>query len=132
MVLASITIWGNIVMPGGGGRGRKAGTTLRSEPAPSPLVLALANAVRGEDFGSGLQVSGVVKNTGTSDGTQGLVGVIAFDGSGNILGALIDNTDLGALRAGQSKGFKTSYPESPPLKPTQVKSYRTFAFDFAF
>jgi hypothetical protein len=40
--------------------GRKAGTTLRSEPAPSPLVLALAEAVRGTIRNTNLMVDHAV------------------------------------------------------------------------
>jgi hypothetical protein len=88
--------------------------------------------VGAESYGSGLQVSGVVKNTSSADASMGIVGVVFFDGAGKILGALYDNTGISDLRAGQSKGFKTSYPGTPPLKPTQVKSTKSFAFDYSF
>lgn len=85
-----------------------------------------------ESYGSGLQVSGIVKNASTEDASMGMVGVIFFDGTGKILGALYDNTGISTLRAGQSKGFKTSYPGTPPLKPTQIKKWKAFAYDFSF
>ncbi len=44
---------------------------------------------------------------------------------------LYENT-MGALAAGQSKGFKTEYPGTPPLAPTAVKSFKAFAYDFSF
>jgi hypothetical protein len=85
-----------------------------------------------ESYGTGLQVAGVVKNTSAEDASMGLVGVVMFDGAGKMLGALYDNTDMMGLRAGQAKGFKTTYPGTPPLKPTQVKATKAFAFDYSF
>lgn len=48
--------------------GRKAGTTLRSEPAPSPLVLALADAVR-----SAVRNTNLVVDHAVSEGVTVLV-----------------------------------------------------------
>jgi hypothetical protein len=103
-----------------------------SEATETPGVFEVTKVkVAKEAYGTGLQVSGVVKNAGTEAATQPFVGVILFDGSGNVLGALYENS-LENLAAGQSKGFKSSYPGTPPLTVTQVKSFKTFGYDFDF
>lgn len=88
--------------------------------------------ITGESYGDGLQVSGTVQNTTTEDATSGVVGVVFFDGSGALLGGLLDNTGISDLRAGQTKGFKTTYPGTAPLKPTQVKSHKAYAYDISY
>lgn len=85
-----------------------------------------------DDFGTGLQASGVVTNSTSTAATDAIVGVIFFDGSGKIIGALYDNSGLGILQVGQAKGFKTSFPGTPPLTPSQVKKWIAFAFDDGF
>ena len=100
------------------------------EEVPARFGISKVRVTR-EPYGSGLQVSGVVKNTGTETATDTTLGIVFFDGTGHIIGGLIDNT-VGTIAAGQSKGFKTDYPGTPPLSPTQVKSFKAFAYDYSF
>jgi hypothetical protein len=101
------------------------------KPAPANWEFSSVK-VSAADYTSGIQVSGMVKNTGTTDATMGLVGVVLFDASGKILGAVYDNVSVVNLRAGRSKGFKTSYPPTPKFNPATVASYKTFGLDYSF
>jgi hypothetical protein len=101
------------------------------KPAPANWEFSSIK-VSAADYTGGAQVSGMVKNTDAADANLGMVGVILFDAEGKILGAVYDNVGLMQLRAGQSKGFKTSYPSTPKFNPKAVASYKTFGFDFSF
>jgi hypothetical protein len=97
---------------------------------PGALDVSKVNVSR-VPYGDGLQVSGVVTNPGSRVASEATVGVIVFDAGGNIIGGLYENTH-GQLDQGQSKGFKTSYPGTPPLSPSKVGSFKAFAYDFGF
>jgi hypothetical protein len=101
------------------------------KPAP-PAWQFSSVKVDAADYTGGIQVSGIVKNTDTVDATMGMVAVVLFDANGKILGAVYDNVSVMNLRAGQSKGFKTSYPPTPKFDPTAVASYKTFGLDYSF
>lgn len=98
---------------------------------PKPWVFSSIKVAKDSVYG-GAEVSGIVKNTNSADATLGTVGVVLFDANGNILGGVVDKSDVMNLRAGQSKGFKTSYPGTPPLNPSAVKSFKTFGLDYSF
>ena len=102
-----------------------------SDKTPTPWEFSSVKVATDSLFG-GAEVSGIVKNTDTTDATMGTVGVVLFDASGNIMGGVVDNTDVMDLRAGQSKGFKTSYPQTPKIDPAAVKSFKTFGLDYSF
>jgi hypothetical protein len=100
--------------------------------APEADVYDVAKVrVTQEPFGDGLQVTGVITNTSTTDAESVRVAVVFFDANGNIIGALYDNT-VDGIPAGKSKAFKTSYPGTPPMKPSAVKSFKAFAYDYTF
>lgn len=80
----------------------------------------------------GIEVSGVAKNTGTEDATMGVVGVVLFDASGEIVGGVVDNTTCMELRAGASKGFKSQYPGTPPMDPAKVKTTKAFGLSYFY
>jgi hypothetical protein len=85
-----------------------------------------------EGLFGGIEVSGVAKNTGTEDATLGVVGVVLFDANGEILGGVVDNVTCMDLRAGASKGFKSSYPGTPPMDPAKVKTTKAFGLSYFF
>jgi hypothetical protein len=97
-----------------------------------PGMLSVSKVrVTQESYGSGLNVKGVVTNSGTTDASNVIVGFLFFDSTGSPIGALYDN-NAGALPAGKAKGSSTSYPGTPPLKPSAVKSYKAFAYDLQY
>lgn len=97
-----------------------------------PRMLTVSKVrVTQEQYGSGLNASGVITNEGTTDASDVVVGFLFFNSGGHPIGALYDNS-AGALPAGKSKGSSTSYPGTPPLKPSAVKTYKAFAYDFQF
>lgn len=98
---------------------------------PTALFKVTNVKVRQESYGTGLEASGVVTNTTSTDATMAVAGIIFFDAKGTIIGGLIDNS-LDNIFAGKSKAFKTSYPGTPPLKPTNVSKTVVIAFDFTF
>jgi hypothetical protein len=85
-----------------------------------------------DSFLGGIQVSGVAKNTGTEDATMGVVGVVLFDANGEMLGGVVDNVTCMDLRAGASKGFKSSYPGTPVIDPAKVKSTKAYGQSYFF
>jgi hypothetical protein len=97
----------------------------------TPVFKVSAVKVSQESYGSGLQVSAVVTNTTGTDATMAVAGFVFFDGSGHIIGGLYDNM-VGNVFAGKSKGVKTSYPGTPPLKPSAVKKTFSCAFNDTF
>ena len=80
----------------------------------------------------GIEASGMVKNSGDKDATMGTVGCVLFAANGDILGGVVDNSSVMGLRAGQSKGFKTSYPGTPKLDPATIKTSKCFGQDYLF
>jgi hypothetical protein len=102
------------------------------DPVCDASMLSVSKVrVTPESYGSGLNATGVVTNNGATDASDVIVGFIFFDSAGSPIGALYDN-NAGALSAGKSKGSSTSYPGTPPLKPSAVKSYKAFAYDFQY
>ena len=61
----------------------------------------------------------------------GLSGSSSSGATGEILGAVYDNTSMVTIQAGQSRGFEALYPPTPPIAPADVKSWKAYAFDFA-
>lgn len=102
-----------------------------ADNAAAPWEFSNVKVAKDELFG-GAEVSGIVKNTGSTDATMGTVGVVLFDANSNILAGVVDNVNVMTLKAGQSKGFKTSYPPTPPIDPSTVKSFKTFGLDYSF
>ena len=87
--------------------------------------------VSAEPYGDGLQVSGIVKNDSSTDADEPIVGVIFFNANEKIIGALYENT-LGQLDSGDQKGFKTTYPGTPPLKASSVAGYKAIAYNYEY
>lgn len=87
--------------------------------------------VSAESYGDGLQVSGIVRNNTTEVADDAFVAVIFFNSNDKIIGALYENT-LGQIDAGNQKGFKTSYPGTPPLKVGNVAGFKAIAFNQGF
>jgi hypothetical protein len=102
-----------------------------AEAAPKPWDFSSLKFVKDSLFG-GIEASGMVKNTGDKDATMGNVGCVLLDANGEILGGVIDNSGVMNLRAGQSKGFKTSYPTTPVIDPKTIKTPKCFGLDYSF
>ena len=105
-------------------------TGITARAAPGPLTAYAVSGVRVLD-NYGTTVEGAVENTTTLDATNGIVGIILFGATGEILGAVYDNTSVVTIKAGQSRGFEALYPPTPPIAPADVKSWKAYAFDFA-
>jgi hypothetical protein len=132
--------FGYYIVGGVFGKGTKVADVGKLQPSlsfadadktPTPWEISAVKVTQ-EDYGNGLQVSGLVKDADTADATMGMVGVVFFDANGQLIGGLYDNTGVMSIRAGQSKGFKTSYPGTAPMKPSTVKTWKAFGFDFSF
>ena len=70
-------------------------------------------------------------NPTPNDASDGIVGVILFGSTGEILGAVYDNVSIATIKAGQARGFDAIYPPTPPITPSDVSSWKAFAFDIA-
>jgi hypothetical protein len=106
-------------------------TTWSTGTDPTPLFKVAKAKVGKESYGTGLQASAIVTNTTGEDATMAVAGFVFFDAKGKIIGGLYDNT-VGGVKAGKSKGVKTSYPGTPPLKPGAVKKTVTIVSDYQF
>jgi len=108
----------------------KVETGITARDAPGPAAAYAVSGVRVSD-NYGTAVNGAVKNTTSGDATDGVVGIVLFGATGEILGAVYDNTSIVTIQAGQSRGFEALYPPTPPIAPADVKSWKAYAFDFA-
>ena len=104
-------------------------TSIAARAAPGPGAAYAVSGVRVSD-NYGIVVKGAVENTTSLDATDGIVGVILFGATGEILGAVYDNISMVTIKAGQSRGFEALYPPTPPIAPADVKSWKAYAFDF--
>jgi len=107
--------------------------SLSWSPASEATALFTSSKVKltTESYGTSLQASAVVTNSTGADAADTICGFIFFDANGKILGALYDNT-VDKVYAGKSKGVKTSYPGTPPVKPSAVKRTLVVAYDNGF
>lgn len=79
--------------------------------------------------GDTVSLTGTVSNPSRSQVTNGVVGVIFFDASGAVVGALYDNIQAGKLAPGETRTFHTRYPGTGPLDPESIASVRAFGFE---
>lgn len=108
-------------------------TSWSTEASGDPTELFPVSNVKvsAAPYEEGLQVSAVVKNNTNKNADQAVAGFVFFNADGKIIGGLYDNT-VDQIFAGKSKGVKTSYPGTPPLKPSAVKKTISVAYDFSF
>jgi hypothetical protein len=101
-----------------------------SDRADGPTVLFKVSNVKVQQvsYGVGLQTSGVITNTTATNATEVIAGAVFFDSQGKIIGGLYAN-NVGNVAAGKLKGYKTSYPGTPPLEPAMVKKTVVIAFE---
>ena len=83
----------------------------------------------GTQDGDSVLLTGTVSNPSRDQVTNGVVGVIFFDGAGAVVGALYDNIQAGKLAPGETRTFQTRYPGTGPLDPESIASVRAFAFE---
>ena len=102
-----------------------------ADNAPTPWEFSNLKVGKDDIFG-GAEVSGVVKNTGAEDAKMATVGIVLFDANGDMLGGVVNQVPGTALRAGQSKGFIATYPGTPPIDLSAVKSFKTFGLDYSY
>jgi hypothetical protein len=76
-----------------------------------------------------LSVSGTVTNPLDRRVRNGVVAIILLDGAKRVVAGVYDNTVASNLEPGAAETFATSYPGTPPISASSVRSYLAFAFD---
>ena len=108
--------------------------TLDVDVGPATATAAAEDALAVSDvtweraLGDGLQVSGTVRNPLDASVASAMVGVVLLDRDGELLGAVYDATDIGAIPPGGEAAFSADYPRTPPIDPASVGSVEALAF----